>query len=214
MKALDGTSLRNSLLTGLMAGLGLLAAGAFAQSQPVGYPKANVDFGDFKQLVADVEVHRKARLIDLDTFLEMSREADTIILDARSKARFDRLHVGGAKHLNFSDFTQQSLSQVIPTLKTTVLIYCNNNFEGNEEDFPTKVALPVTRLPATGSPGPGGQRGGEQGPLMMALNIPTYINLYGYGYRNVYELNELVSVDDPRVRFSGLTASSTESGAE
>ena len=40
---------------------------------------------------------------------------------------------------------------------------------------------------------------------MLALNIPTYINLYGYGYRNVYELNELVSVRDRRVEFEGTT---------
>jgi hypothetical protein len=38
---------------------------------------------------------------------------------------------------------------------------------------------------------------------MMALNIPTYITLYGYGYRNVYELNELVKVSDPRITFEG-----------
>jgi hypothetical protein len=38
---------------------------------------------------------------------------------------------------------------------------------------------------------------------MMALNIPTYLNLYGYGYQNVYELNELVKVDDPRITFAG-----------
>jgi hypothetical protein len=40
-------------------------------------------------------------------------------------------------------------------------------------------------------------------PLMMALNIPTYVNLYGYGYRNVYELHELVKVTDPRIEFEG-----------
>ena len=40
-------------------------------------------------------------------------------------------------------------------------------------------------------------------PLMLALNIPTYINLYGYGYQNVYELNELVSVNDKRIQFVG-----------
>ena len=40
-------------------------------------------------------------------------------------------------------------------------------------------------------------------PVMLALNIPTYINLYGYGYRNVYELHELVKVNDPRIAFDG-----------
>jgi hypothetical protein len=38
---------------------------------------------------------------------------------------------------------------------------------------------------------------------MLALNVPTYVTLYGYGYRNVYELDELVKVSDPRVTFEG-----------
>ena len=37
----------------------------------------------------------------------------------------------------------------------------------------------------------------------MTLNVPTYINLYGYGYRNVYELDELVNVNDRRISFEG-----------
>jgi len=37
----------------------------------------------------------------------------------------------------------------------------------------------------------------------MALNIPTYINLYGYGYKNVYELSELISVSDSRIKLEG-----------
>ena len=41
---------------------------------------------------------------------------------------------------------------------------------------------------------------------MMALNIPTYVNLYGYGYKNVYELNELVNVKDSRIEFEGSIA--------
>jgi hypothetical protein len=40
--------------------------------------------------------------------------------------------------------------------------------------------------------------------LTLALNIPTYINLYGYGYQNVYELNELVATFfDKRIEFEG-----------
>lgn len=39
--------------------------------------------------------------------------------------------------------------------------------------------------------------------MMLALNIPTFINLYGYGYRNIYELDELVNINDPRVKFEG-----------
>ncbi|MBK6727060.1 MAG: hypothetical protein IPG63_07330 [Xanthomonadales bacterium] len=64
-------------------------------------------------------------------------------------------------------------------------------------DFPTKVALPVRTVT------PGVQMRVQEKPLMLALNVPTYITLYGYGYRNVYELDELVQVTDPRIRFEG-----------
>jgi rhodanese-related sulfurtransferase len=194
---------RKSAVAAVLATVFVVSASAIAQTRAVDYPKANVDFGDFKQLVADVERHREQRLIDLDTFVAMSREPGVVILDARSRFRFDRLHVEGAKHLNFSDFTQENLRQVIPTPDTTVLIYCNNNFDGNQEDFATKVAVPLGTGPETGLSARASASDGAGEPLMMALNVPTYINLYGYGYRNVYELNELVSVDDPRIRFAG-----------
>ena len=61
------------------------------------YPKAKVNFNDFKELVAAVEPHRKERLIDLNTFLKMSKEPDTIIFDSRSGFRYNRIHVKGAR---------------------------------------------------------------------------------------------------------------------
>lgn len=176
----------------------LLMAGTVL-AQDKSYPKAKVSFDDFKGLVAEVEPHRADRLVDLDTFLRMSKEPGVIILDARSTFRFDRIHLKGAKHLNFSDFTQDNLRRVIPSFETIVLIYCNNNFEGNQTDFTSKVAIPVARPRVT----PATQFAAQAKPLMMALNIPTYVNLYGYGYRNVYELNELVDVKDPRIAFEG-----------
>ncbi len=176
----------------------LLAAGA-VRAGDGDYPRAKVSFDDFKGLVAEVETHRASRLVDLDTFLKMSKEPGVIVLDTRSTFRFERLHVKGARHLSFPDFTQDNLRKVIPTLGTTVLIYCNNNFEGNPVDFASKVALPAPGPAVT----PATQFAAQAKPLMMALNIPTYVNLYGYGYRNVYELHELVRVDDPRIVFEG-----------
>ena len=35
--------------------------------------------------------------------------------------------------------------------------------------------------------------------VRLALNIPTFINLVGYGYGNVWELAEVVSIRDPRI---------------
>jgi hypothetical protein len=183
----------------LIAASAMLLVASTASAQAKNYPKAKVSFDDFKGLVAQVEVHRAERLVDLDTFLRMSKKPGIVILDTRSTFRFNRIHMKGAKHLNFSDFTQDNLRRVIPTFETTILIYCNNNFEGNQTDFASKVAVPVARPRVT----PATQFAAQAKPLMMALNIPTYVNLYGYGYRNVFELNELVDVNDPRITFEG-----------
>ena len=176
----------------------ILAANA-GFAQVTNYPKAKVSFDDFKGLVAEVETHRASRLIDLNTFMKMSKEPGVIILDSRSTFRFERIHVKGAKHLAFTDFTQDNLQKVIPSFETKILIYCNNNFDGNQTDFASKVAMPRAK-PANAV---ATQFAAQTKPIMMALNIPTYINLHGYGYRNVYELNELVNVNDPRIAFEG-----------
>ena len=177
----------------------ILLVTSTALGQETSYRKAKVSFGDFQGLVTAVETHRAERLIDFDTFLKMSKEPGVIILDSRSDFRFERLHIAGARHLSFPDFTQDALSKVIPSFDTTILIYCNNNFEGNQTDFPSKIAAPMSAP----QDGVGRQIDAQAKPLMMALNIPTYVNLYGYGYRNVYELHELVDVKDPRVTFEG-----------
>jgi len=188
MKLRITTALKYVVITLILVGSGWL----FGTNS---YPEAKVSFKDFKSLVSKAEKHRQQRLINLDEFLEMAEQDGVIILDTRSKLRFDRIHVKGATHLNFSDFTQDNLSEIIPSPDTTILIYCNNNFEGNQVDFTSKVFVPPTVV-AT-------QFAEQEKPLMMALNIPTYINLYGYGYKNVFELNELVDVDDPRISFEG-----------
>lgn len=183
----------------LVALSAMLLAANSVLAQGTNYPKAKVSFDDFKGLVAEVESHRANRLVDLKTFLKMSKEPGAIILDSRSAFRFDRIHLKGAKHLAFTDFTQDNLQKVIPSFETKILIYCNNNFEGNQVDFASKVVMPRPKsdnLVKT-------QFAAQAKPIMMALNIPTYVNLYGYGYRNVYELHELVKMNDPRITFEG-----------
>ena len=187
------------MITRILTASAILLVGTSAIAQSKSYPKAKVSFKDFKSLVAQVEPNRAERLIDLDTFQKMSKQPGVIILDTRSTFRFDRIHIQGAKHLSFTDFTQGNLKKAIPTVDTTILIYCNNNFEGNQVDFASKVALPepTPRDPITT------QFAAQAKPVMMALNIPTYVNLYGYGYHNVFELDELVDVSDKRIRFEG-----------
>jgi hypothetical protein len=104
----------------------------------------------------------------------MSREPGTIVLDARSREKYDLLHISGAINLNFADVTVASLAQVLPDKKTRVLIYCNNNFINNEAAFPAKA------MPAS-------------------LNVPTFIMLYTYGYKNVYELAPLLDAKNTKL---------------
>lgn len=159
------------------------------------YPKALVDYDDFKNLVVDLEKKRAERLVSLDVFLEMAKGQNTVILDTRSDFRFNRKHLKGAIHLDFTDFTQENLLKLIPDTNTKILIYCNNNFNGDPIDFASKIAKPAASLET--------QILSNRKPVMLALNIPTHINLYGYGYKNIYELDELVNVNDPRVKFEG-----------
>jgi len=186
--------------------------------------KVNID--DYEKLVAEAKEHRKTHMLTLDQFNEEAKKEGVIILDARSDAMYNAKHIKGAVHLNFSDFTQENLAKIIPSYDTKILIYCNNNFDNDDRFFPTKMVQPqILNLQVIQN----AQKKGETEkvniieetkenetktgvefikikPITLALNIPTYINLYGYGYRNVYELSEFISVYDSRLQFEGTQA--------
>lgn len=157
---------------------------AFAQPQAKNYPASDIDYPGFVELTKEAEEHRKTHTISVTEFLKMAEEKNTIILDTRSEKMYKAKHVKGAVHLNFSDFTAGKLAKVIPSKSTKILIYCNNNLDKDEMYFARKFA-----------------------PL--ALNIPTFINLFGYGYKNVYELDALVPTipmfkdEKPALEFEG-----------
>jgi hypothetical protein len=163
-----------------------------SQAQTKDYTPAKVDFDAYEKLVAEVKDHRKARLVSADEFVKMSKEPKVLIIDTRSDAMYKSKHIKGAVHLNFSDFTQTNLARLIKSKDTKILIYCNNNFDKDEINFPTKSYVPATSSK-------------DERSLTLALNIPTYLNLYGYGYKNVYELDELISPSDQRIKFEGTS---------
>ncbi len=180
------------------------------------YPPAKVNYGDYEALVSEVRDYRTERLVYLDDFLQKAKDPHTIILDSRSRAMYDYKHVKGAVHLNFSDFTQAALDELMEQYNgtaTRILIYCNNNFSdrtqpsGMDRAFITKAAAPTPRTSPTAITE---ERRPGKGPVTLALNIPTFINLYGYGYRNIYELAELVDVNDPRIEFEGTSVPGKE----
>jgi phage shock protein E len=121
---------------------------------------------------------RQQRRVSEADFMRMAREPGTVILDARSERMFRLRHVEGAVNLSFTEFTQTSLAHAIPTKQTRVLIYCNNNFVGAPESLATKAP------PA-------------------ALNLSTFVSLYSYGYRNVYELAPVIDVKHAKLAFAG-----------
>jgi hypothetical protein len=120
--------------------------------------------------------HRETRRVSEQEFIRMSREPGTIVLDARSRQKFDELHVKGAINLSFPDIAVESLASTIPDRNTRILIYCNNNFQNAEGPFPTKHPS-------------------------ASLNLSTYIALYNYGYKNVYELAPLVDIKASKLAF-------------
>lgn len=186
-------TIKNStaLILLMIAGFHPLFTSAQSVSLINPFEPAKVDFDAYEKLVKEVKEHRKSRLIDFKTFKEMSQQKKVIILDTRSSELFARKHVKGAINLNFSDFTQTNLAKIIPSPDYKILIYCNNNFDNDEVNFATKAYVPPVKTAM------------NKTPLTLALNIPTYINLYGYGYKNVYELSEMLSVYDARVEFEG-----------
>jgi len=154
---------------------GLLVAGLLhpAAAQPA---NPSIDMQGFLRVSMDAAQHRETRRLSEADFKRMSREPGTIVLDARSRQRFDELHVKGAMNLSFPDITVDSLQKTIPDRNTRILIYCNNNFRGAEGPFPTKAPS-------------------------AALNISTYIALYNYGYRNVYELADTLELGASKLEF-------------
>lgn len=170
-----------------------------------------VNFDQYEALVKEVKEHRKTRLLSTSDFVAMSAQEGVYMLDTRSKEMYDRIHIKGAIHLNFSDFTQQNLDKLFSDRNATILIYCNNNFNEpiriNQLDpsaFASKVSLPASfsfdrveesvdlNLNDPAIP-----------QITLALNIPTYINLFGYGYKNVYELKDIVNTWDTVIEFEG-----------
>jgi Rhodanese-like domain len=175
---------------------------------------SKVNFDDYEKLTNEVNLYRKNRLIDWATFNTYSKESNTIILDTRSKEMYDRKHLKGAIHLNFSDFTQENLERLIPDSNTRILIYCNNNFGDDPINFTTKSYIPSRKPQRQVFTNRSSKQALEQFPvtliqtepakeLTLALNIPTFINLYGYGYKNVYELSEFISVFNSKLVFEG-----------
>ena len=150
-----------------------LAAAPLAAAAP---KNGQIDYPGFVDLTQDVGAYRLTRLIDWETFVAAAAEPDVLILDARSERQFAAGHLERAVNLPLPEFSEEALAEIIGRPDRPILIYCNNNFDNDRPP----VMLKSGRL---------------------ALNIPTFIHLVGYGYRNIRELDEVVDIEDPDIRW-------------
>jgi len=159
------------------------AAPAIAQRPPL---NPQMDYDGYIALIQEVRPYRLARLIDWNAFAAAARERNVLILDARSERQFAAGHISGAVNLPLTEFSLAALAEVIgPDRNRPILIYCNNNFRDDRPPVVNKAGR-------------------------VAINLSTFSHLYGYGYRNIRELSELVTMDDPRIRWvTGAAPSGT-----
>ncbi|HET6900802.1 MAG TPA: rhodanese-like domain-containing protein [Vicinamibacteria bacterium] len=139
-----------------------------------------IDMAGHLRVADEAARHRQTHRVSEAEFIRMSRQPGTVVLDARSREKYDELHVKGAINLSFPDISYETLNKALPDKKTRILIYCNNNFR-EVPAFPTKA-------------------------ISSALNLSTFITLYDYGYRDVYELAPLLEVGSSRLQFEGRAA--------
>ncbi|WP_081885971.1 rhodanese-like domain-containing protein [Haloferula sp. BvORR071] len=157
------------------AGLALMVAGVALGQEP---PNPKIDYKGFQALTKELEPIREQHRVSEDEFIRLAKEPGVLVLDARTLDKYEQIHVKGAKHLAFTDFTDEALAKVIPAKNTKILIYCNNNFDGEPQNFRSKA-------------------------VRVSLNVQTFINLHAYGYTNVYELGPLLDVKTTKIPFEG-----------
>ena len=159
----------------------VLVLAASALACPAGAHEAPdnplIDYPGFVELAGKVGEYRETRRLPWDEFAARALADGAILLDARSETAFAQGHIAGAINLPLPDFTADRLAEVLgPDKGRPVYIYCNNNFADDRPPVVTKK-------------------------LELALNIPTFINLVGYGYENVWELGEVIRTDGPGVNW-------------
>jgi phage shock protein E len=155
----------------------LLAAPALAQTPPPDNP--DIDYPGYQQLVSSLGTYRADRRLAWGDFARQARSRGALLLDARSERAFKAGHLKGAVNLPFTEFTAESLRKVIgANPDRPIYIYCNNNFSNDLDPVRTKAA-----------------------PL--SLNVQTFVNLYGYGYKNIWELADRIDFTDPKYHWVG-----------
>jgi len=165
------------------------------------------DSSKFLAIAKEAEVVRSKHRLSEEEFAEAAADPNTVVLDARAPEFYERLHVLGALNLPYTHFSASALLDMIPDPSTRILIYCRNNFSSLQGSYPITPAKPEAfdlrvidgeefEFPTEYDP-PEVPKSAEAG-----LNIPTLITLYSYGYKNVWELDDVIDSKDSPIKFA------------
>jgi phage shock protein E len=152
-----------------------------------------IDFDGHRKLAAEAGAHRQKRLIGWKEFQERANRplglysSRAIILDTRDRSVFAAGHIKGAVNLPLPDFDEGNLTDLLgrdmggaqtlmmPYYEREILLYDGDSLAGTASTEEAQIPLP----------------------------LQTFITLYGYGYKNVYELGEAVDRNLPEVEWVG-----------
>src|SRR5215207_5202104 len=98
----------------LVLALGILGFNGAAFAQKAGIANPAIDMKGYLRTAREAAKHRESRRLSEEDFVKMSREPGVIILDARSRDKYDELHMAGAINVSFPDITLASLESRLP----------------------------------------------------------------------------------------------------
>jgi hypothetical protein len=153
-----------------------LSIGSILAAEPI--PNPLIDYKEFQKIVIATASERESHRLTEPQFIQAMADTNAVLLDARSASKYGLRHIRGAVSLPFTDFTANTLANVIPAKATKILIYCNNNFAGSPVAFASKAPS-------------------------ASLNISTYTSLRSYGYTNIFELGPLLNIRTTSIPFEG-----------
>src|SRR5688572_9546489 len=85
-------------------------------------PNPSIDMKGYLRVAEEAAKYREKRRLTEVEFIEMILELGVVILDARSKQKYDELHFDEAVNLSFPDITVDSLAALFPNKDQKILI--------------------------------------------------------------------------------------------
>jgi len=117
----------------------LLCAALSAHAQDKAADLKALSYLQYHQEAAKID--DKAHTVDLDRFLALRKQKNTVVLDLRTPAEYEHEHIEGAIPFG-ADISKEKLEKLIPSKDTTILLYCTDSL------YPTRtIALTTVSLP-------------------------------------------------------------------